>query len=309
MARYPVALRGGFADRNKIKEENTTMQIHNFDSRTRVALINMTDLIIHSYFPNIDRSHLNGSKYTFEQDFLKNLLADVYSHVVTRSSTVSYESVWVIIKDTLSTDDYASVLTIIEYITQTVSNQPYYNVFYKENTYTAEQAYNLVMRQEYMGYRLINNEARPITDDNEVQAIQESMDSKYTEVAQHFSKALSFLSDRQAPDYANSIKESISAVERMCSIIIGKSTVLSDAFRKLESSGVKIHPALKGAFTQLYGYTSDASGIRHSGQLLRQSLHWLHRHLVRMRQHTTLQRFQPYCIGCNHLVCMILLQR
>lgn len=267
MAQFKVSLRGGFADRNKIKEENTTMQILEFDERTRVALINMTDIIIHGYYPDVNVSHLNGSRFVEEQDFLKNLMSDVYSCVVNRSTTMSYSYVWSIIQNTLTTDDYASVLTIIEYITQTVQRQLYRSVSYKGRTFTAEQAYNLVMRQEYVGYRLIKGQARPITDAHEVQTIQETIDSKYSEVRQHISKALGFLSDRQSPDYANSIKESISAVERMCSIILGKATTLGDALKHLEDSGVRIHPALKRAFSQLYGYTSDASGIRHSGEL------------------------------------------
>ena len=123
------------------------------------------------------------------------------------------------------------------------------------------------MQQEYVGYRLIRGQARPITDENEVRTIQETVNTKYSEVAQHIGKALSFLSDRQAPDYANSIKESISAVERMCSLILGHATTLGDALKHLEDSGVTIHAALKRAFSQLYGYTSDASGIRHSGEL------------------------------------------
>lgn len=266
MALYKVALRGGFSDRNKIKEENTTLQIHSFDKRTRTALINITDIIIHSYFPDIDVSQYSD-RYPEDQNFMKNLLADVYSNVVAWSSSVTYANVLTIIKSTLSSDDYDSVLTVIEYITQMVQKRLHYHVFYKGKTYTAEQAYNLIMQQEYVGYRLIDGEARPITDDNEIQTIQESIDSKYTEVKQHFSKALSFLSDRQVPDYANSIKESISAVERMCSIIIGTPTTLGDALKKLESNGVVIHPALKGAFSKLYGYTSDASGIRHAGEL------------------------------------------
>ncbi|MGI6085628.1 MAG: hypothetical protein ACOYIF_09305 [Acetivibrionales bacterium] len=37
--------------------------------------------------------------------------------------------------------------------------------------------------------------------------------------------------------------------------------------KKLEKLGLEIHPAMKTAFEKLYGYPSDASGIRHSGQL------------------------------------------
>ena len=266
MAQYTVSLRGGFADRNKIKEENTTMQFSSLDERTRVALMNITDIVIHGYFPDIDYSQFD-SRYQDEQNFMKSILADVYSRVVNWSRKINYSDIIQIIKDTFATDDYASVLTVIEYICQTVQKRTGYKVYYKGKSFTAEQLYNLILKQEYVGYRLLNGRAMPITDDQEIAEIKEVSFSKYAEVKQHINKALGFLSDRQSPDYANSIKESISAVERMCSIIIGKPTTLGDALKKLEDSGVVIHPALKSAFIKLYGYTSDASGIRHSGEL------------------------------------------
>lgn len=266
MAQFKVALRGGFSDRNKIKEENTTMQVLAFDQRTRAALINMTDIIIHSYFPDIDLAHISD-RHVAAQEFLKNFLVDVYSYVVDWSVLIAYKNVWSVIKDTLLTDDYASVLTVIEYITQAAQRQRNHNVFYKGTTYTAEQAYNFVMQQEYIGYRLIKGQALPITDENEIKSIQEAISNKHTEVKQHFDKALGFLSDRQAPDYANSIKESISAVERMCSIIVGKATSLGDALNNLQKKGVVIHPQLRSAFEKLFAYTNGASGVRHAGEL------------------------------------------
>src|SRR6266567_3196072 len=40
---------------------------------------------------------------------------------------------------------------------------------------------------------------------------------------------------------------------------------LGDALRQLENKlGGGIHPALRNAFNSLYGYTSDAQGIRHA---------------------------------------------
>ena len=69
------------------------------------------------------------------------------------------------------------------------------------------------------------------------------------------------VSDRVAPDYRNSVKESISAVEAACRHVTGlSSATLADALKKVSD----IHPAYSKAFGQLYGYTSDASGIRHS---------------------------------------------
>lgn len=267
MAKLKVSIRGGFSDRNKIKEENTTIQLTAFDDRTRTALANITDIIIQACFKDIEHSHRPSGHRPFHQQFIKHLLADVYGQVLDWAKAYRYDDVWAVLQDTFATDDYDCVLSVIEYIAKEVPKYDSSGIIYKERKYTVEQLYNLIFEQEYVGYRLINGEARPITDGNEVRTIRETIDSKYSEVNQHIGKALGFLSDRQTPDYANSIKESISAVERMCSIILGNATTLGDALKHLENSGVKIHPALKRAFSQLYGYTSDASGIRHSGEL------------------------------------------
>jgi hypothetical protein len=84
-------------------------------------------------------------------------------------------------------------------------------------------------------------------------------------------RALDLLADRKSPDYRNSIKESISAVEAICSLVAGSSSAtLGQALKELEKKkSVDMHPALKGAFDKLYGYTSDAEGIRHA--LLKES--------------------------------------
>lgn len=81
-------------------------------------------------------------------------------------------------------------------------------------------------------------------------------------------KALRLFAEKQNPDYENSIKESISAVESMCCIITGltgKKATLGNALKKLKEKGVYIHKALESAFLSLYGYTSDEDGIRHGG--------------------------------------------
>ena len=79
-----------------------------------------------------------------------------------------------------------------------------------------------------------------------------------------------YLANREVPDYENSIKESISAVEAMCEILTGlkgREAILGNMLKKIEERGVSIHGGLKVAFNALYGYTSDANGIRHAGDL------------------------------------------
>lgn len=80
----------------------------------------------------------------------------------------------------------------------------------------------------------------------------------------HLNTALKHLSDKENPIYRNSVKESVSAVEAICKIYTkNERSTLGDALTKLEREG-SIHPALKKAFSSLYGYTSDSAGIRHS---------------------------------------------
>ena len=84
-------------------------------------------------------------------------------------------------------------------------------------------------------------------------------------VTAHIRNALNLLSNKTCPDYRNSVKESISAVEAACQLITNdKGTTLGKALNKIENNIGSFHPALKQAFEKLYGYTSDADGIRHA---------------------------------------------
>ena len=77
----------------------------------------------------------------------------------------------------------------------------------------------------------------------------------------HLHSASKCINDR---DWAGSVRESINAVESVArQIDPAASRSLKDALRSLEKRELLPHQALKGAFNQLYGYTSDEQGIRH----------------------------------------------
>ena len=66
-------------------------------------------------------------------------------------------------------------------------------------------------------------------------------------------------------NWADSIRESIHSVESVARKINSRaSKTLGPALNSLEKQGVLPHPALKEAFSKLYGYASDEKGIRHS---------------------------------------------
>ena len=125
---------------------------------------------------------------------------------------------------------------------------------------------NSVLERENSAYRFVDDYVTEITSASEIQSVEEALEavSSMSGVKAHLSTAVELLSDRKNPDYRNSIKESISAVEGISQIMTGKpKATLGEALAILESSG-SLHGALKRGFSALYGYASDADGIRHA---------------------------------------------
>ena len=127
---------------------------------------------------------------------------------------------------------------------------------------------NAIMEREGSAYRFVNGLITQLTSDEEISVIEDalSVHNPLDSVKTHLQRALEMLSDRVSPDYRNSIKESISAVEAISKIITGDSkSTLGKALGEIEKSKiVELHPSLKVAFGSLYSYTSDSAGIRHA---------------------------------------------
>ena len=146
--------------------------------------------------------------------------------------------------------------------------EKYLKISKEETRNTMCKVFNEILEDEASAYRILNNQVVPITTDFELKEIEAASNTPYNAVNTHIAKALDLFADRKKPDYENSIKESISAVESMCCIITGLSganATLGKALKKLKDNGVYIHSAMESAFSSLYGYTSDEDGIRHGG--------------------------------------------
>lgn len=125
---------------------------------------------------------------------------------------------------------------------------------------------NHALERENSGYRFVGGRLAAITSPAELAAIEAATSGPepMAVVRQQLASAVAKLTDRKAPDFRNSIKESISAVESVCALITGQEKAdLNAALRTLEKR-VALHGALRSAFNSLYGYTSDAEGIRHA---------------------------------------------
>ena len=129
-----------------------------------------------------------------------------------------------------------------------------------------EKNLNNIFEREFCGYRLVGGCITPITSEHEMEAIKASTKTPLLTVNKHIQTAHKHLSDRDSPDYRNSIKESISAVESICkNIADDPDTTMSKALKKIEEKEkIEIHPDMKEAFKKLYHYTSDSGGIRHA---------------------------------------------
>lgn len=125
-------------------------------------------------------------------------------------------------------------------------------------------ACNNLLEKEMSAYRFVNGVITRITEQQEVDEIERALEISTGPVNTHLRRSLELLSDRSSPDYRNSIKESISSVESFVSITLNEEKgTLGQLLKKLEDE-IELHPALKTAFSSLYGYTSDAGGIRHA---------------------------------------------
>lgn len=125
---------------------------------------------------------------------------------------------------------------------------------------------NSLLEKELSAYRFVDEQLTDITDEQEIESIEIAINSsdKFSGTKIHLKAALSFLTDRQKPDYRNSVKESISAVEALCVTLSGDpKATLGASLNSIEKSH-SLHPAFKKALTSLYGYTSDSDGIRHA---------------------------------------------
>jgi len=136
------------------------------------------------------------------------------------------------------------------------------------NKEEAVKTCNNILERNLSAYRLVGNKFLEITDQVEINAIEEALNTSEKAgidgAFHHLQTALRMLSDRRMPDYRNSIKESISSVEAVCKFITSdKNATLGQALNKIESK-IQLHPALKHAFSSLYGYTSYEDGIRHA---------------------------------------------
>ena len=189
---------------------------------------------------------------------------DIPEKYINFGKAYDVEKIFKIIRDIFSNYDYNDLFDFIEGIItglDEIKKKERRN--FKNYSLLFINKINSIFDEENVNYKIINNIVTDIVTEEEIKAINDSLLLGKKVTQNHVEKAIELLYKNK--DYDNSIKEAISAVESECQILTknDKST-LGQALKKIKD---KIHPALKAAFEKLYGYTSDANGIRHANGL------------------------------------------
>src|SRR5713101_4610305 len=243
-----------FSQRQGLKPVKCALQINDLDADLRIKLWNVLSL---RYWDQVSRDDLTYSSNIDTLGYLKSLWHNYLKQPLDRMPD-SWRSAHAIIREYFFECDWNEVYDFIEFTARVYPHKTLNDEFMA--------SCNVVLEQELSGYRFVGGHVAPITSEEAIATIEKAQKSTSAlpTVTLHLQQALSLLSDRKQPDYRNSIKESISAIEAICRAVAqSPKATLGEALKALGPK-VPLHPALSGAFDKLYGYTNDAQGIRHA---------------------------------------------
>ena len=251
-----------FSERNGFTKPREVLQIESINDALRISVFNT----LYSFFGEYSA----GSE---DEDLLKITWSNFW-HKALNDFPIYYWSFYPVLKEWLSTCSWYEPYDLIEFLAGEIKKvdskkSAYYGRYSNEHD-TMLDAFrhdiNEMLQREYSGYRMAGKELIPITNDLELASIEIVLDSpgKFSGSRLHMSKALELFGEKPTPDYENAVKESISAVESAVRVISGNEKhTLSQALKAIKQSR-EIHSALLDGWDKLYGFTSDAKGVRHA---------------------------------------------
>jgi hypothetical protein len=248
-----------FSDRIGVTKPPAAMQLTDMSEPLKNSLWNLVLLCFDKSVPITPRGQV-----TFWEPITRALAVEFFKEPVDSVplAAANYAKTW--LRERFSELPWYDVYNLVEFLVQRVRQLT--------RGHLSDEALcrmaNEILERELSGYRFIEGRLVPITNEAEVRAIAEATEMAATQglegVRTHIRTALGLLAKKPDPDYRNSIKESISAVESAARQIAGEGGALKDALAALEKKGVTLHGALKAGVLNLYGYTSDEDGIRHA---------------------------------------------
>lgn len=244
-----------FSKRFGYRPSKKEIQIESMDDDLKNSLWNMIDL---SFFMPYDKKWRDVKEDSYLGGILGDLWINHYKKPIIDIASYSCNQMIDVLKTTFMDSYWYDAFDIVEFF---VTKEPV-----KISIEEFVNGCNSILQREFSAYRFVGNKLTRITSKEEIQEVEEAIQSGIDSVKEHLTTSLTMLSDKKSPDYRNSIKESISSVESICKMISGNSSAtMTQALTEIEKTGkIELHVDMKDAFQKLYWYTSDADGIRHS---------------------------------------------
>ena len=241
-----------FGQRIGVKSVSSVIQIDSLDRRSRTTIWNAVHRV-ESYLDAQYSSRGNRGAVTVAT----RMWTDYLSKPLDEMSGL--QPVWRLTKKIILDGSWVDALEVVECLGQYLDAAGLTDIAAQYR-----KAMNEILAEELVGYRFAADELISVTDPVELEEIESAIRAASNSLAPvHLGRAVALLGDRNAPQYAKVAHEAISAVEAQVAALT-KKKVLSDGLKVLEQNGHTVHPALREAWTKLYGYASDAGGIRHA---------------------------------------------
>lgn len=243
-----------FSQRKGYKPARKTMQYESIDNELRIRLWNT----LSPFFEIINNNWFRAGYHRPRQinEFVNRLWDELLKEPIDSIYQYDWPHNYRTLREVFMKALWHEVFDFIEFFAMNWYDEEIIQMFLKDCNSTLES--------ESSAYRFVGNRITEITSKEEISEIEQALAVPLKPVSIHLHRALDLLSDKKSPDYRNSIKESISAVESICELITAKKTTLGQCLGEIEKKIGPIHGALKRAFDSLYGYTSSAEGIRHA---------------------------------------------
>ena len=242
-----------FSQRKGLKPFQKTIQLESLDQETRNKLWSGIKIaVLNNYRAPDPYIGYIADETKIINRLITKLWLNYFSKPI--DTIPNYREVYNTIREYFFSCEWNEALDFLEFIAKNIPTRWRDSLLELSNNF---------LTTESSAYRFVGIEITEITDASEIASAEEALESNQP-YAKHLSRALELLSNRKSPDYRNSIKESISAIESVCRTITeNNKACLSDCLKELKKKHT-LHPAFEQALLKLYGYSSDEGGIRHS---------------------------------------------
>jgi hypothetical protein len=253
-----------FSERNGY-DVRKSLQIHDLVASTRSRLFNYLLTLTIERFVRVSNSFSRlGSLDDYQRRLLHNFKDNFLKIPITKKihlyaaydpvhSDYGKEFKFLIEECTLSNPWYR-VLSFVEFFLENFN-------FNKDDQQEFHKSLNTIFEEEKVGYRMVDGMIVSITDPVELEALEQALQSPIDVAKDHIKKAALHCFNREKPDYTNSIKEAITAVEAA----MRNKTKEHDFEKALNKLSPQMHSMFTDSIRKLYKYTNQRdTGVRHA---------------------------------------------